>query len=138
MGISKSSAIFIFARMPLGLPAIDVTVPIPKSILIDRMTSSLVRSMTSAPSLSATYALASCIFILRVICIQATRSPEVRMPPMPEAKICAMCIPNGSPTPIYNPSALPIWTSDLEARVTLSMGGASIMGTPPTPIPTLA
>ncbi len=53
-------------------------------------------------------ALASWIFILRVICIQATRSPDVRIPPMHEARIWAVCIPKGSPTPIYNPSALPI------------------------------
>ena len=58
------------------------------------------------------------------------------MPPMPQAKIWAMCIPNGSPTPIYRPSALPTCTRDFEARVTLSIGGASIIGMPPTPMPT--
>jgi len=137
MGISNNSAILIFARIPLGLPATEVMMPIPRSSLRRRITSSLVRSDTSTPNFFATYFLASASFILREICIQATRSPAVRMPPIPEAIICDRCIPKGSPTPIYNPSILPILASALDTRETVSNGGLSIMGTPPTPIPTL-
>ena len=49
----------------------------------------------------------------------------------------ALTMPVGSPVPIYKPSALPICTRALEARVTQSMGGTSHMGTPQTPMPAL-
>src|SRR5512139_2457941 len=45
---------------------------------------------------------------------------------------------NGSPTPTYNPSSRQISTTALEARDTMSMGGWSATGTPPTPMPMLA
>ena len=60
------------------------------------------------------------------------------MPPIPEGKAWAMGIPKGSPEPTYNPSTRAISTIATEARVTMSTGGVSNMGTPPTPLPTLA
>ena len=59
----------------------------------------------------------------RVICMRATRSPAVRIPPMPEASACVEAIPRGSPTPTYNPSTLQMSTSALEAREVASTGG---------------
>ena len=47
-------------------------------------------------------------------------------------------MPTGSPVPTYNPSALPIMIIAALQRVTTSGGGHSNIGTPPTPMPTLA
>jgi len=49
-----------------------------------------------------------------------------------------MAMPNGSPTPTYNPSSLQISTWAFEALETASVGGVRAKGTPPTPIPILA
>jgi hypothetical protein len=46
-------------------------------------------------------------------------------------------MPKLSPTPIYNPSALPINLRAFAARLTQSIGVSTIMGIPHTPIPTL-
>ncbi len=56
---------------------------------------------------------------------------------MDEASAWAMPMPLGSPVPTYNPSALPISTMAALARLTMSMGETSNIGTPPTPMPTL-
>ena len=94
------------------------------------------RSKALTWSLSATYCLASVILIF-LSCIRATRSPAARMPPIDEANGCAMCMPVGSPVPTYNPSALPISImAALRAGHDVD-GGASNIGTPPTPMPTL-
>ena len=52
--ISSNFATFLFALIPFGLPATETTVPIPRSSLRSRMTSSFVRSIRSIPNLSAT------------------------------------------------------------------------------------
>jgi hypothetical protein len=56
---------------------------------------------------------------------------------MDEATACAIPMPCGSPVPTYNPSALPTSIMAALARLTMSMGETSNIGTPPTPLPTL-
>ena len=74
-----------FASMPFGAPGTAVMTPMPSSSRSTRITVESVRSMTLTPSLSATYLFASGSLIFLRSCILATRSPVVRMPPMPEA-----------------------------------------------------
>jgi hypothetical protein len=59
----------------------------------------------------------------RVICMRATRSPAVPIPPIPEASACVEAIPRGSPTPTNKPSIRRMSTSALEAREVASQGG---------------
>ena len=86
------------------------------------MTTGSERSPAATPSLPATYALASLSLIPRVICILATRSPAVRMPPMPEATEWAHGWASMSPAPTYKPSRRRMSTQAREARETASTG----------------
>ena len=58
-----------------------------------RITVESARSSTPTLSLSATYFFASGSLIFLRSCILATRSPVVRMPPMPEASAWLIDIP---------------------------------------------
>ena len=75
------------------------------------------------PSLSATYRFASGRRIPRAICMRATRSPAVRIPPMPAASAWVTSMPLESPEPTYNPSHFRMSTCALAARDAASSGG---------------
>ena len=72
------------ASSPLAQPGTAVMTPMSSSSRSPRITVESARSKTLTLSLSATYSFASRSLILRS-CIRATRSPAVRMPPIPEA-----------------------------------------------------
>ena len=69
--------------------------------------------------------------------MRATRSPAVRIPPMPAASAWVTSIPRESPEPTYNPSQRRISTWALAARDAASSPGYPFTGTPQTPCPTL-
>ncbi len=121
--------------MPFGAPATEVMTPIPSSSLMSLMTYSSLRSIGETPSFLATNFFASPMRMLFAISILATRSPAALIPLIPEVMMWVIGIPIGSPTPIYIPSTPAISTMDLLALDTASIGGVSIIGIPPTPIP---
>jgi len=75
------------------------------------------------PSLPATYSFASFRRMPRDICILATRSPAVRIPPMPAASAWVTSMPRESPEPTYKPSQRRISTQALAARDEASSPG---------------
>ena len=81
------------ASMPLRAPGTAVMTPMSSSSRRLRMTVESARSSTPILSLSATYCFASGSLIFLRSCIRATRSPAVRMPPMPEASAWLIDIP---------------------------------------------
>jgi hypothetical protein len=81
------------------------------------------RSRTVQPSLPATYSLASFRRIPLDICMRATRSPAVRIPPMPRGERVVTSIPLESPEPTYNPSQRSMSTQAFAARDAASSGG---------------
>ena len=91
--MSRSSAMIRFASMPLRVPGTAVMTPISSSSRKLRMTVESARSSRPTLSLSATYCLACGSLIFLRSCILATRSPVVRMPPMPEASAWLIDIP---------------------------------------------